>query len=178
MMLFHSLYWSLYWLHILEVYFGSLSCWKTNNGPTEHKPDVQTKLLVAECCGSGAGNVCFQFWINQQCHAYNVTSKAVTPPPPCCTVGTTCSDLFPILCLTKTWQLEPKISNLAHQTKVQICTGLLSILCFLVQAILFLLASLRSSFFGETQPRRPDSTEQLKSRDVSATHSLWSIHVT
>ena len=58
-------------------------------------------------------------------HLHTITR----PPPPCFTVGTTHADIIrsSTLHLTKTQRLEPNISNLAHQTKGQNSTGLMSI---------------------------------------------------
>ena len=66
--------------------------------------------FVAECCGSHAGKVYNEF----KKITDRVTGKTphhITPPPPCFTVGTTDAEIIrsPILRLTKTWRLEPKI---------------------------------------------------------------------
>ena len=97
----------------------------------------------------------------------------ITPPPPCLTVGTTHAEIIrsPSLRLTKTWRLEPKISNLGssdqrtdfHRSNVH-CS------CFSAQASLlfFFLVSFSCGFFAVIRPWRPDScslpSEQLMLR--------------
>ena len=85
----------------------------------------------------------------------------ITPPPLCFKVGTTHAEivLSPTPRLTKTWRLEPKISNFDssdqttdfHRSNVH-CS------CFLAEASLFLLLmSFGNGFCAAIQPWRPYS---------------------
>ena len=70
--------------------------------------------VAAECFGSHAGLVCLEFWINHKTVSPAKHPHTITPPPQCFTVGTTHVETIrsPLLRLTKTRQVEPKISNL------------------------------------------------------------------
>ena len=75
----------------------------------------------------------------------------IIPLPPCFTVGTTHVEIIrsPTLRLTKTWRLEPQISNLySSDQRTAFHQSSVHCLCFLAQASLFfLLVSCSSVFF-------------------------------
>ena len=96
---------------------------------------------------------------------------AITPPPPpCFTVGTTHAEIIrsPTLRLTKTWRLEPKISNLdSSDQRTDFHRSNVHYSWFLLQASLFFLSvSFSSGFFAAIQPWRPDSHSLLWTVDV------------
>ena len=94
----------------------------------------------------------------------------ITTPLPCFTVGTTHAEIIrsTTLHLTKTWPLEPKISNLdSSEQKTDFHRSNVHCLCFLAQAIiLFLLVLFSGGFFAEIWPWSPDSCSLLWTVDV------------
>jgi hypothetical protein len=99
-----------------------------------------------------------------------IHSHAITPPPPCFTVGTTHAEIIcsPTLLLTKTQWLELKIKHVDSSDKLTYFhQSNVHCLCFLAQAGLFLLlVSFSSGFFAAIWPWRPDSHSLLWVVDV------------
>jgi hypothetical protein len=101
-------------------------------GPTHPKPSqLGWGRVIVEVKSSDAsllGQIALR-WPNLMTQ-HSVTSKA---PPPCLRVWTTHAEIIhsPTLHLTKTRQLEPKISNLDSSDQGQISTSLMSIACVL-----------------------------------------------
>ena len=110
--------------------------------------------ITAECSGSHAGKVCL---LNKsQTVSPSKHTHAIIPPPPCFTVGSTHAEIIlsPTLHLTKTWRLEPKISNLDSSNQRTDCHwSNVHCSCFLAQASLFfMLVSFSSGFFAAIRP--------------------------
>ena len=81
-------------------------------------------------------------------HSHTIT------PPPCFTVGTTHMEIIrsSTLRLTKTWWLEPKVSNLdSLDQRTDFHRSIVHCLCFLA-SLFFLLVFFSSGFFAAIQP--------------------------
>ena len=86
--------------------------------------------IATECCGSHAGEICLEFYINhRQCPQQSTpTPHTTTPPPPCSTVGNTHGGyLFTHTVSQRHGGWNQKSQIWTHQTKGQISTSLMFI---------------------------------------------------
>ena len=152
-------------------YVGSLSCWKTNDSLTKHKTDgmaYRCRMLWQPCWLS-------EPWILNKSQSDSPTKKThnITSSSMLHGGNHTCGDhLF-----TKTWRLEPKISNSDQRTDFHWSNVHCS--CFLAQtSLFFLLISFSSGFFAAIRPWSPDSRSLLWTVDVemSVTWTLGIIY--